>query len=85
MKIALIHTTVNSIEPINNAFKKLDSNISLMNFLDEGLMYELNKIKRINQLMLERIISMLKKAENSGANGILLACSAFSPYVKTFR
>lgn len=85
MKIALIHTTINSMTPIIKAFNKIDPFIELMNFLDEGLMYDLKKNTTIEDYMLKRIISMVENAEKSGADGILLACSAFSPYVDQMR
>ena len=85
MKVALIHTTINSMNPIINTFNKLDPTIELMNFLDEGLMYELKNNDKIEFYMLKRLISMAENAEKSGADGILLACSAFSPYVDNIK
>ncbi|ADO83860.1 aspartate/glutamate racemase family protein [Ilyobacter polytropus] len=85
MKIALIHTTVNSMSPIIKAFNKIDATIELMNFLDEGLMSDLKKNSPIEFFMLKRIITMAENAEKSGADGILLACSAFSPYVDVIK
>ena len=41
MKVGLIHTTLNSVEPSNTAFHKLDKNIETVNYLNEGIMPEL--------------------------------------------
>lgn len=41
MKVGLIHTTLNSVEPSNTAFRKLDKNIETVNYLNEGIMPEL--------------------------------------------
>ncbi|SDF60927.1 aspartate/glutamate racemase family protein [Sporomusa acidovorans] len=85
IKIGLIHTTRNSMQPINEAFHKHAPEVSVLNFLDEGLMEEINKHNIITRQMTRRLICLLDKAERSGVDGILLACSAFSPYVDDMK
>ncbi|SDF61088.1 aspartate/glutamate racemase family protein [Sporomusa acidovorans] len=82
IKIGLIHTTVNSIQPINEAFNEHAPDVKVLNFLDEGLMEEINNSPAITPSMVRKLTHMMDRAENSGVNGILLACTVFSPYVK---
>lgn len=85
VKIGLIHTTSNSMQPINEAFKEYAPGVGVLNFLDEGLMEEINKQPKITAKMLRQLMSMMDKAEKSGVDGILLACSAFSPYAEDLQ
>lgn len=85
IKIGLIHTTVNSIQPINEAFHETAPEVKVLNFLDEGLMEEINKNTGITPAMVRRLLALLDNAEKAGVNGILLACSAFSPYAEDLR
>lgn len=81
MKVGLIHTTINSLPPINEAFHELAPDVKVLNFLDEGLMEEINKAS-ITPAMVRRLLVLLDNAEKAGVDGILLACSVFSPYVE---
>lgn len=82
IKIGLIHTTVNSVQPINEAFCELAPDVKLLNFLDEGLMEEINNNTCITPTMVRRLVALLDSAEKAGVDGILLACTVFSPFVE---
>lgn len=85
IKIGLIHTTMNSMQPILEAFHEHAPAVKVLNFLDEGLIEDLNKHNTITHEMIRRLIGLLDAAEKSGVDGILLACSAFSPYVDDIK
>lgn len=82
IKIGLIHTTSNSMQPINDAFRELAPEVKVLNFLDEGLMEDINKRNNITPDMIRQLVDIMNKVEKSGVDGILLACSAFSPHVE---
>jgi Asp/Glu/hydantoin racemase len=82
IKIGLIHTTVNSVQPINEAFCELAPEVKVLNFLDEGLMEEINNNTSITPGMVRRLVVLLDNAEKAGVDGILLACTVFSPFVE---
>lgn len=79
-KIALIHTTLNSVEPSNKAFAQLGrADLQLFNYLNEGVMPELSKngaVPNVRRAILQAIWS----AEDEGADGIMMNCSLMSPY-----
>lgn len=79
MLIGLIHTTMNSIAPINDAFRAIDPDVRLMNFLDEGIMPELRS-KGATARTKREILQLAWAAEAAGADGILMNCSLMSPY-----
>lgn len=85
INIGIIHTTINSIEPINEAFHEHAPDVHVLNFLDEGLMDKINSNNTITREMIRQLLSLVDRAEKSGADGILLACSAFSPYVADIK
>jgi Asp/Glu/hydantoin racemase len=84
-RIGLIHATVNSLQPIANAFHEHSPDVQLLHFMDEGLIDELNETGVITEGMIRRLMDLVGKAEQSRVDGILLTCSSFSPYVKQIR
>jgi Asp/Glu/hydantoin racemase len=83
--IGLVHATMNSVQPILDAFKQNAPEIKLLNFMDEGLIDELNQTNIVTDSMVEQLVSLMKRAESRGVDGILLTCSSFSPYVETVK
>lgn len=81
MKIGLIHATMNSVSPILQAFSTLDEDIDLINFMDEGLIYELNETNKVTNRMIMRLSELAGKAVESNVDAILFTCSSFTPYV----
>jgi Asp/Glu/hydantoin racemase len=81
IKIGLIHATMNSVQPILDAFHKYAPYVTLINFMDESLIYDLNKIGSVTKEMSRRLLALAGKAEDSGVDGILLTCSSFTPVV----
>lgn len=85
IKIGLVHATMNSVQPILHAFRSLHPSVDLINVMDEGLIWELNQTNEITQNMTRRLIDIASKAEDAGADAILLTCSSFSPNVEGFK
>ncbi|MBF6634651.1 MAG: Asp/Glu/hydantoin racemase [Planococcus sp. (in: Bacteria)] len=81
IKVGLIHATMNSVQPILDAFHKHAPHVTLVNFMDESLIYDLNKIGSVTKEMRRRLLALAGKAESSGVDGILLTCSSFTPVV----
>lgn len=79
MLIGLIHTTMNSIAPIHNAFQTIAPDVQLMNFMNEGVMPELRS-KGATSRVKREILQLAWAAEAAGADGILMNCSLMSPY-----
>jgi Asp/Glu/hydantoin racemase len=52
-----------------------------MNFMDESLIFELNKTGFVTRNMARRLLNLVEKAAMSGVDGILLTCSSFTPVV----
>jgi Asp/Glu/hydantoin racemase len=83
--IGLVHATMNSVQSILEAFKENAPEIKLLNFMDEGLIDELNQTNIVTESMIEQLVYLMKRAESSGVDGILLTCSSFSPYVEGIK
>lgn len=79
MKVGLIHTTLNSVEPSNAAFRKIGSDIEIVNYLNEGIMPELRSTGVSSRIMSE-MMQLAWAAERAGCQGIILNCSLMSPY-----
>lgn len=85
IKVGLIHTTMNSLQPGNEAFARLAGNlgeeIETINFLNEGIMPELRSMGATSRVKRE-ILEMAWNAERAGTQGIMLNCSLMSPYAR---
>lgn len=80
-KIGLVHATINAVVPINDAFRRYASDAKVLNFLDDGLIEEVNQQGKVTPKAFKRFMDLLVKAEESGVDGILASCTVFTPYV----
>ncbi|MGG4484199.1 aspartate/glutamate racemase family protein [Paenibacillus illinoisensis] len=81
-KIGLIHATLNAVLPMNEALRRYMPGVEILNFLDEGLIADLNHKGKITPPLLRRFIRLIEKAEEAGVDGALLTCSSFTPHVQ---
>ncbi|WP_042196364.1 aspartate/glutamate racemase family protein [Paenibacillus camerounensis] len=84
-RIGLIHATLNSLSPMSEAVRRYAPDLATLNFLDEGLITDLNACGKVTRTMLRRFIHLLEKADEAAVEGVLLSCSSFTPYVSLFR
>jgi len=80
-RIALIHATVNAVQPMLEAFRQYEPSVDIVNVMDEGLLRAVNEQGGVTPQILRRFVDLTAKAEAAGVNGALLTCSVFSPYV----
>lgn len=80
-RIGLIHATMNSVQPILNAFQVQAPEVTLVNFMDESLIFELNETGIVTKDMKRRVLNLIEKAVKSEVDGVLLTCSSFTPVV----
>jgi Asp/Glu/hydantoin racemase len=78
--IALVHATLAPAEPMVTAFRARAPDVGLMHFMDEGLL-PLAEREGLTPRAIEAIGHLVARAEASGADGVLLTCSAYSPAV----
>jgi hypothetical protein len=81
MRIALIHALRHSVEPAEEAFRRLWPDASLVNILDDSLSQDLARDGVVTPGMTERFLHLARYAVDTCANGILFTCSAFGPCV----
>jgi Asp/Glu/hydantoin racemase len=84
-RIGLIHATMNSVQPILDAFQVHAPQVTLVNFMDESLIFELNETGIVTKSMARRLLNLVEKAVMSGVDGVLLTCSSFTPVVAEIR
>jgi Asp/Glu/hydantoin racemase len=81
-RIALIHATPLSIEPINAAFALLWPEAERMNLLDDSLSRDRQRDGELTPAMTGRFITLAQYAKGTGADAILFTCSAFGPAIE---
>ncbi|MCC2686826.1 MAG: Asp/Glu/hydantoin racemase [Paenibacillaceae bacterium] len=81
-KVAIIHVTQLAVQPMLDAFKASAPDMEIINLLDEGLLVAVNELGGVTPPILNTFKGLLQKGIDCGADGILLSCSAFSPYVE---
>lgn len=81
MKVALLSATVNSINPIEQAFLKNAPEIEYFHLLDSDLLFQLEKSREINHQITSKFIDLVRLAEKSEADVLQFTCSAFNDLV----
>jgi hypothetical protein len=81
MRIALIHALRHSIDPAEEAFRRLWPQAELVNILDDSLSNDLARQGGLTPQMTERFLLLARYAVDNGAKAILFTCSAFGPCI----
>lgn len=81
-RIALIHATPLSLDPINAAFARHWPEAELMNILDDSLSRDREREGELSPAMIDRFIDLATYAKGTGAQAILYTCSAFGPAIE---
>lgn len=76
-RIAVIHATILSHQPIADAFQQLWPQAVTTNFTDDSLSADLAASGDLNENIFRRIADLTAYAINCGAQGILFSCSGF--------
>ncbi|OYU87843.1 MAG: arylsulfatase [Bradyrhizobiaceae bacterium PARB1] len=80
-RIVLLHATPVAMEPIRNAFAQRWSAAETINLLDDGLSIDRAREADLSEAMIDRFVSFGRYAHRTGADGILITCSAFGPAI----
>jgi Asp/Glu/hydantoin racemase len=78
--IGLVHATLAPVEAMAAAVRRSAPRATILHFMDEGLL-PLVERDGITPAALDAIGHLVKRAEASGAHGVLLTCSVYSPAV----
>src|SRR5207244_8006630 len=84
-RVFLVHPTPLAMAPIDEAFKTLWPQAQTINVLDESLYADIPQDGTLVPAIYDRIASLLRHCELSGADGILFSGSTFGPAVDTSR
>jgi Asp/Glu/hydantoin racemase len=82
MRIALIHATPLSIDPINAEFDRHWPDAQRMHLLDDSLSKDREREGELTHAMVDRFIDLASYAKRTGADAILFTCSAFGPAIE---
>ena len=84
-RVFLVHPTPLAMAPIDEAFKTLWPQAQTINVLDESLYTDLPQDGTLAPAIYDRVASLLRHCELSGADGILFSGSTFGPAVDKAR
>lgn len=80
-RIILLHATPVAMEPIRNAFARRWPAAETINLLDDGLSIDRAREPELTEAMIDRFVALGRYAHSTGADGILITCSAFGPAI----
>ena len=83
-QIALVSVTLNAVNPMTEFLTRRDPQLHLVNYLDSYLLEKVGAEGGINDSSVRRMFDMLSTACADGADGVILTCTIFSPYVQYF-
>jgi Asp/Glu/hydantoin racemase len=84
-KIAIVHTTPVTVEPLKKLANKKIPGYQIMNFVDDSILPQLNENGGNVKEVEDRLIQYIKIAEQVGADVILNACSSVGEVVAKAR
>jgi Asp/Glu/hydantoin racemase len=84
-RVFLVHPTPLAMAPIDEAFKTLWPQAQTINVLDESLYTDIPQDGTLAPVIYDRVASLLRHCELSGADGILFSGSTFGPAVDQAR
>jgi Asp/Glu/hydantoin racemase len=84
-RVFLVHPTPLAMAPIDEAFKTLWPQAQTINVLDESLYADIPQDGTLAPAIYDRVTSLLRHCELSGADGILFSGSTFGPAVDKAR
>lgn len=82
--IALVNATFHAVNPMTDYLCRHGSEYLTVNYLDGFLMNKIRKEGKISDSSVERMLYMLSKACQDGADGIIMTCTVFSGHQPYF-
>ncbi|TBW39014.1 hypothetical protein EYW49_07740 [Siculibacillus lacustris] len=85
--IAVISVTLNAVAPMMLAFREAPTDIAwrIRHTLDEGLQATVTARGGVDHHGLCRMIGLIERAVDDGAQAVLLTCTVFSPHLATLQ
>jgi Asp/Glu/hydantoin racemase len=80
-RIVLLHATPVAIDPVKAAFAELWPEPELVNLLDDSLSPDRARDPDLSQKMIDRFVALGRYAVSTGADAVLVTCSAFGPAI----
>jgi Asp/Glu/hydantoin racemase len=80
-RIVLLHATPVAIDPVRAAFAEHWPEADLVNLLDDSLSPDRAREEPLSEAMIERFGALGHYGHMTGADGILVTCSAFGPAI----
>lgn len=81
-RIALIHATPISMDPIHAAFRSGWPDAETVNILEDSLSVDRAKAADLSDEMVERVAALAKYARSIGSDAVLFTCSAFGEAIE---
>ena len=80
--IGVVHATRVAVSPIEAAVESHWPEAEVVQFIDESLSRDLNRIGHLTPAINERVEKLAAFALRGGAQAILFSCSAFGPAIE---
>jgi hypothetical protein len=84
-KVGMISVTLNAVNPMMHLLLQRTDSFEVINYLDEGLQKLVGQEGGLTDRSISRMIAIIAKAVNDGAEIVLLTCTVFSPLVERFN
>lgn len=84
-RIFLLHAYFPSMAPVDRAFREIWPEAAVCNLLDESLYADISPDGDVPTAVVDRIASLLRHCELSGADGIVFTGSTFGPAIEKVR
>ena len=84
-KVAILHTTPVTLEPLKAIANRIMPDVEIVNILDDSLLKDVVKNGYLDEKVNSRIMYYIKCAEEAGCHGLMSACSSIGESVEKCR
>lgn len=84
-RIVLLHATPVAVDPVAAAFAALWPQPELVNLLDDSLSRDRARTEDLTPALTERFLAFGRYGMSTGADAILVTCSAFGPCIEVMQ
>ncbi len=85
LKIGVIHATCNAVSPLNVAAAQHPEDITILNFVNENLLYRANQVGGADEYGLRSFTRSVFEAIDANVDGIIIACTVYTPFVDLMK
>lgn len=84
IKVGAVHATINSVQPLQHAFRQLEPAAELFHFVNDHLLFKVKQKGKVEQEDIVDFTRLIFHAVDAKVDGIIVVGTVFCPHVPLF-